>query len=118
MTTSNTASNQATNIDLNIVERDLSLDALYNPAKLSEADVIVQDVKHRILESGLLPRLVKLRNKNSIAMTLTEIELIVEQDERLIPGSIEIYYNTDKTVSVLADTKEYGKITSSHKAVN
>lgn len=106
------------NIDLNIVERDISLDSLFSPAQLSNADVIAQDVKHRIIESGLLASLVALRNYNAIAKILTEIELIVEQDERLIPGSIEVYYNTDKTISVLADTKDYGKLSSVTKVNN
>jgi hypothetical protein len=103
--------NTLINIDLNIVERDLSLDALFSPAQLSKADVIAQDIKHRLLESGLLASLVGLRNKNSIAMILTNIELVVEQDERLVPGTIKIIQNGDKTISVLADTKEYGKLT-------
>jgi hypothetical protein len=103
--------NNVANIDLNIVDRDLSLDDLFSPAQLSNAAVIAQDVKHRILESGLLASLIGLRNKNSIAMILTEIELIVEQDERLVPGTIQVFYNIDKTISVLADTKEYGKLT-------
>jgi len=97
-------------IDLNIVDGDLNLDELLTPAKLNVADVIAQDIKHRLLESGLLVRLVKLRNKNSIAMILTEIELVVEQDDRLIPGSIDVFVTQKKTIAINATTKEYGKL--------
>ncbi|MDO6426240.1 DUF2590 family protein [Thalassotalea sp. 1_MG-2023] len=101
-------------IDLNIVESDLSLDDILSPTKLTKQQVIAQDIKHRILESGLLVRLVGLRNNNAISTILTELELIVEQDERLIPGTIELYYNSDKTIKVLADTYDYGKIEASN----
>jgi len=97
-------------IDLNIIDGDLNLDELLAPAKLNVADVIAQDIKHRLLESGLLVRLVKLRNKNSIAMILTEIELIVEQDNRLVPGSINVFLTQQKTIAIEAATKEYGKL--------
>jgi hypothetical protein len=105
--------NQAKNIDIHVVEGDLQLDSLLNPLQLNNADVIAQDVKHRVLESGLLARLVKQRNKNSISMILTEIELLVEQDDRLIPGSIQVHHNIDKTISVFANTKEYGSLSLS-----
>ena len=97
-------------IDLSIVDGDLNLDEVFAPLKLSVADVIAQDIKHRLLESGLLVRLVKLRNKNSIAMILTEIELIVEQDNRLVPGSINVFVTQQQTIGIKATTKEYGKL--------
>jgi len=97
-------------IDLNIIDGDLNLDQLLAPAKLNVADVIAQDIKHRLLESGLLVRLVKLRNQNSIAMILTEIELIVEQDNRLVPGSINVFLTQQKTIAIEAATKDYGKL--------
>lgn len=97
-------------IDLNIVDGDLNLDEMLAPAKLNVADVIAQDIKHRLLESGLLVRLVKLRNKNSIAMILTEIELIAEQDNRLVPGSINVFLTQQKTIAIQAMTKDYGKL--------
>lgn len=97
-------------IDLNIIDGDLSFDEVLSPEQLNVADVIAQDIKHRLLESGLLVRLIKLRNKNSIAMILTEIELIVEQDNRLVPGSINVLITPQKTIAINATTKEYGKL--------
>lgn len=96
-------------IDLNVVDRDLSFDEVLTPAQLTKTDVISQDIKHRLLESGLPFRLVGQRNINSIKMVLTEVELIVEQDDRLVPGTIQVFYGTDKSIKVLAQTKDYGQ---------
>ncbi|PCH95338.1 MAG: hypothetical protein COB83_08840 [Gammaproteobacteria bacterium] len=97
------------NIDLNIVDRDLSLDSLLSPEQLTKANVIAQDIKHRLLESGLPFLLVAQRNQNNIDMVLTEVELVVEQDNRLVPGTIQVFYGPEKSIIVNADTKEYGK---------
>lgn len=94
-------------VDLNVVDRDLSLDSLLSPEQLTKADVIGQDIKHRLLESGLPFLLVGQRNQNSIDMVLTEVELVVEQDDRLVPGSIQVFYDPEKNIVVNADTKEY-----------
>ena len=95
----------AINIDLNIINGDLSLDEVLTPQKLDKTNVIAQDIKHRILESGLLVKLICLRNTNAIAMILTEIELVVEQDLRLVPGTIDVTHSTTGSISIKADTK-------------
>jgi len=95
-------------IDLNIIDGDFVFNSSLSAGKLSAAKVIGQDVKHRIIESGLLVKLVKQRNVNGIAPVLTDLELEVEQDDRLKPGTILISYNSDKTLSIEAQTKQYG----------
>ncbi|EDM67300.1 putative phage gene [Moritella sp. PE36] len=95
-------------VDLNIIDGDFVFNPSLSVEKLSAAKVIGQDVKHRILESGLLVKLVKQRNTNGIAPVLTDLELEVEQDDRLKPGTILISYNSDKTLSIEAETKQYG----------
>ncbi|SGY86850.1 Putative phage gene [Moritella viscosa] len=95
-------------IDLNIIDGDFVFNSSLSAGKLSAAKVIGQDVKHRIIESGLLVKLVKQRNVNGIAPVLTDLELEVEQDDRLKPGTILIRYNSDKTLSIEAQTKQYG----------
>ncbi|WP_299002308.1 DUF2590 family protein [uncultured Shewanella sp.] len=94
-------------IDLNILDGDLDFNSVFEPSQLTEAQVIAQDIKHRIIESGMLTRLIKLRNNNAIAPILTELELEVEKDDRLIPGTIELFYNSDHTLSIHADTRQY-----------
>jgi hypothetical protein len=97
-------------IDLNIVDRDLVLDRLLTPQQITKENVIAQDIKHRLLESGLPFLLVGQRNKNSIDKVLTEVELIVEQDERLVPGTIQVFYGPEKNIIVNAKTKQYGQL--------
>lgn len=92
------------NIDLNIIDNDIALDSFAVPSQLTNSDVIAQDVKHRIIESGKVTELIGLRNKNIVAKTLTEIELIVEQDERLVPGTIKVTKQLTGEINVTAQT--------------
>ncbi|WKD23619.1 DUF2590 family protein [Pseudoalteromonas sp. KG3] len=94
------------NIDLNIIEQDIALDNFAVPSQLTNSDVIAQDIKHRIIESGKLTELIGLRNKNIVAKILTEIELIVEQDDRLTPGTIKVIKQLTGEINVTAQTSE------------
>lgn len=102
----------ALHIDLEIQDNDFVLNDSLSPSTLEKADVIAQDIKHRILESGLLTKLVGLRNKNGIAPILTELELLTEQDNRIKPGTIKVYRNDDGTLSITAQTRQYGGLQS------
>lgn len=94
------------NIDLNVIEQDLALDSFAVPSQLTGSNVIAQDIKHRIIESGKTTELIGLRNKNIVSKILTEIELIVEQDERLVPGTIKVTKQIAGNISVTAQTIE------------
>ena len=102
----------ALHIDLEIKDNYFVLNDSLSPSTLKKADVIAQDIKHRILESGLLTKLVGLRNKNGIAPILTELELLTEQDNRIKPGTIKVYRNDDGTLSITAQTRQYGGLQS------
>ncbi|MDI3246872.1 DUF2590 family protein [Pseudoalteromonas agarivorans] len=102
----------ALHIDLEIQDNDFVLNDSLSPSILKKADVIAQDIKHRILESGLLTKLLGLRNKNGIAPILTELELLTEQDNRIKPGTIKVYRNDDGTLSITAQTRQYGGLQS------
>ena len=60
-----------THVDLNIVDGDFVTSPTLTVGKLNQANVVAQDIKHRILESGLLVKLIKLRNINYISAVLT-----------------------------------------------
>ncbi|MGB0858367.1 MAG: DUF2590 family protein [Pseudoalteromonas spongiae] len=102
----------ALHIDLAVEDNDFVLNDSLDPATLKKAAVIAQDIKHRILESGLLTKLVGLRNKNGIAPILTELELLTEQDNRIKPGTIKVLRNDDGTLSINAQTRQYGGLQS------
>ena len=94
-------------IDFAVVDGDFVLNGSLSPSTVKAADTIAQDIKHRILESGLLVQLIGLRNQNGIKPILTELELLVEQDNRLKPGSINIIKN-DNGLLIEAKTRQYG----------
>ena len=94
------------NIDLNIIEQDLALDSFAITSQLTGSSVIAQDIKHRIIESGKTTELIGLRNKFIVSKILTEIELIVEQDDRLVPGTIKVTKQLAGKISVTAKTIE------------
>lgn len=97
-------------VDLHIVDGDFVFNQSLSADTLQAANVIAQDVKHRIIESGILVKLVKFRNVNGIAQLLTELELEVEKDNRLKPGTILVHYNADHTLLIEAETRHYGKL--------
>lgn len=94
-------------IDLNIVEEDLLLDSFKHVSQLTNADVVAQDIKHRIVESGLLPPLIKQRNVDAINKLIVELELIVEQDARIMPGTVTISATTTGLINIHAQTRDY-----------
>ncbi|MBH0074639.1 DUF2590 family protein [Pseudoalteromonas sp. SWYJ118] len=102
----------ALHIDLAVEDNDFVLNDSLTPSTLSKSNVVAQDIKHRILESGLLIKLIGLRNKNGIAPILTELELLTEQDNRIKPGTIKVYRNDDGTLSITAQTRQYGSLQS------
>ena len=71
---------------------------------------IGQDIKHRIMESGLARKLIGERSPTLRADVMTEIELLVENDERLVPGTIVIREEAPERVLVTARTYEFGDL--------
>lgn len=71
---------------------------------------IAQDVKHAIIESGLATELVAERAPGMRADVLTRIELLVESDDRLVPGTILITEETQERLYLTADTYDFGPI--------
>lgn len=103
----------STYADLMIIDSDISTDAAGQPITIYDRDVIAQDVRHAILESGLLADLIGERSKQRRALALKNIRLIAEQDTRITPGTVgvsEQFTSLDRvTITVTADT-EFGPI--------
>ena len=79
--------------DIQIKDGDFVLDVANQVQWLEGVDVIAQDVKHRIMESGLVMRLIGLRSPNGRASIYEQIKQLVEEDERLQPGTTHIVEN-------------------------
>jgi len=98
--------------DLHIANGDLVLNAGNNPAYLTDRAVIAQDVVHAILETGLAHLLIADRGTGVTADTQTRIKLLVEDDTRVMPGTVRVEQVQNGTWWVFADTIDFGPISS------
>lgn len=98
--------------DLLIVSGDVVLDDGDNPIIIVDRDVIAQDIKHALLESGLVNLLVAERSTSEIADVEYQIITLAENDIRIIPGTAEIEMIGTGTGDRLlrADTYEFGRV--------
>lgn len=101
-------------IDLHIKNGDVVLDAGNNPTYLSNRDVIAQDIVHAILDTGLANLLVSDRGTGVTQDTQTQIKLLVEDDLRIMPGTVQVEQNQVNKGQwwVTAKTIEFGAISS------
>ena len=97
-------------IDILVVNGAWQLDAGGQPRTTQDRHSIGQDIKHRIMESGLARKLIGERSPTLRADVMTEIELLVENDVRLIPGTIFINEEAPERILVTAHTYEFGDL--------
>lgn len=97
-------------IDLLIVENDLVLDPSRQPLLIEDRASIAQDIAHMIRESGLLVTLVAERSKLRQRDCIQQLELLVEADERLVPGTALINEVRSGQYLVTAKTLKFGDI--------
>ena len=76
--------------DILITDRDITLDVAGIPENVASRASIEQDIKHMILASGLLVDLVAQRSPHKWAENTRAIEMLVEDDVRILPGSVII----------------------------
>lgn len=99
----------ATYVDLKILNQEFELDAASNPQTYSDRDVVAQDVKHMIIDSHLLLFMIGERSREKRALIIKKIQLLVEEDERIEPGSCEIHEISSTEFFIYAST-EFGEI--------
>jgi hypothetical protein len=97
-------------VDLLITDDDLTLDAGGEPKLIYDRDCITQDIKHLIRDSGLMVEIVGLRDKAKVADRLLSLMLLIEEDVRLIPGTVAISEAGLGTFFVTGTTYKYGVI--------
>ncbi len=101
-------------IDLKIDNDDISTDAAGQPLLVTDRDVIAQDVNHAIRESGYLTDIIGERNAQKRALIRKKMRMVIEGDNRIIPGSSivkEAMTNT-KTISLTISAEtEFGPVT-------
>ncbi|MCM2317945.1 MAG: DUF2590 family protein [Pseudomonas sp.] len=97
-------------IDLWIVDNDLALDAGRQPLLIEDRSSIAQDIAHMIRDSGLLVTLVAERDVLRQRDGIQRLELLVETDERLVPGTALITQVEPGQYLVTAKTLKFGSI--------
>lgn len=99
-------------LDLLITGEDITLDSGNQPVICDNRVSIAQDVKHAILESGLATLLIAERSRILRRDIILQIILLVEEDERLIPGTVVINEENPRRLLLTADTYDFGRIDS------
>ncbi|WP_448645604.1 DUF2590 family protein [Pseudomonas mohnii] len=97
-------------VDLLIVGNDFALDASRQPLPVEDRACIAQDIAHMIRESGLLVTLVAERNRLKQRDCIQQLELLVEDDVRLVPGTAQITQLEPGQYLVTAKTIKFGDI--------
>lgn len=97
-------------VDLLITNNDLTLDSGGEPLLLNDRDSIAQDIKHLIRESGLMVVIIGMRDPIQVKIRLQQLVLLIEDDERLIPGTVAITQADTELFYVTADTVDFGPI--------
>lgn len=95
-------------IDLLIADNDLVLDPARQPELVSDRASIAQDIAHMIRESGLLVTLVAERDRLRQRDCIQQMELLVEADERLVPGTAQIVQAGLGKYLITATTVKFG----------
>lgn len=96
--------------DLQINNGDVVLDAGNNPSYLSDRAAIAQDIAHAILDNGLAHLLIGDRGTGVTADTRVKLKLLVEDDTRIVPGTVRIEQLQNGQWWVYADTINFGPL--------
>lgn len=95
--------------DLSINGDNILLDAALQPVAIYDRDVIAQDIRHALRESGLLEMLIGERNQVQRNLVFQKIKILVESDQRIEPGTAEIEQPGKEQLTISAAT-EFGPI--------
>jgi len=98
-------------VDLLIAGNDLVLDPSHQPLLIDGRASIAQDIAHMIRDSGLLVTLIAERDPLRQRDCLQQLELKVEADERLVPGTARVLQQRPGMYLVTATTVKYGHLT-------
>ncbi|AMG71018.1 DUF2590 family protein [Morganella morganii] len=97
-------------IDLLITGRDFTLNSGNEPVLCDNRVSIAQDCVHAIIESGLATQLVGERSPTLRADLRNQIEMLVEDDERIVPGTVRVNEESQVKLWITADTYDFGRI--------
>ena len=91
-------------IDILITDHDVTLDVAGVPVETDGRASIAQDIKHMILETGILIELISERSGARWQHNINRLEMMVEEDVRIIPGTVKIEQQDHETFYLFAET--------------
>lgn len=97
-------------IDLLVTDRDVTLNMAGEPVTCNNRVSVGQDIIHAIIESGLATLLTGERSPILRDDIFTRMILLVEEDRRIVPGTVRIYEETMEKLLISADSWDFGKI--------
>lgn len=97
-------------VDLLIEGRNFVLNSGSEPVLCNNKKSIGQDIVHSILESGLATELMAERSPTLRGDILTRMELLIEDDERIEPGTVVITEESAKRLWIIAGTWDFGSV--------
>jgi hypothetical protein len=90
-------------IDLKIIDGDIVFEN-GTEALVSDKESLVQDIKHHILESNVLIELIANRNAEERTQKINQLIEYLENDVRIIPGSVTVSQPLTGTLYIEMDT--------------
>ena len=105
-------------LDLLITGEDIALDSGKQPLICDNRVSIAQDIKHAIFESGLATQLIAERSRILRRDIILKMVLLVEEDVRLIPGTVFITEEKLGRLFITADTYEFGALNELELSLN
>ncbi|EJJ3924119.1 DUF2590 family protein [Salmonella enterica] len=102
--------NESLYIDLLITDGDFTLNSASEPVLCDNSRSIGQDMVHALAESGLPYRLVAENSPTLRADLFTQMAILLEEDERLIPGTVFIDEERPGHLLITAETWDFGPL--------
>lgn len=97
-------------VDLLIEGRNFVLNSGNEPTLCNNSQSIGQDIVHSILESGLATDLIAERSPTMRGDIFTQLELLIESDERIEPGTVLINEESKTRLWITANTWDFGPL--------
>ncbi|EAV5089925.1 DUF2590 family protein [Salmonella enterica] len=102
--------NKSLYIDLLITDGDLTLNSASEPVLCDNSRSISQDMIHALIESGLPYRLIAENSPTLRADLFTQMVILLEEDVRLIPGTVFIDEERPGRLLITAETWDFGPL--------
>jgi hypothetical protein len=102
-------------IDLLITDRNFTLDSGHEPGLCNNRVSIAQDIVHMIIEAGIVKELIAERSPVLRADIMMQMELLVETDPRIVPGTVGITDGGRGDYFIAADTYDFGPLSVTDK---